>query len=221
MHQSARHRIETVDFLREAWRLMVAASVPVIVVVGLLSLIGFGIDYVENASLSDQAYNIASFITGYYLTIEMLRKGGLLGEGLKAGIWTYFGISLLSGLAILFGALLLIIPGLVLLMRWLPAYGIALAEGTGVIESLEKSWGQTQGHFAALFIAFLVPVSMMVIGLGIYFLPELISDPMVDIFSVVLANILLATFSATMTALGIASYSLLGGRFVEVSEVFS
>jgi hypothetical protein len=54
-----------------------------------------------------------------------------------------FGISIVSTIAILAGLLLLVVPGVVLLLRWSLAYPVMLAEDEGIVGSLRRSWRLT------------------------------------------------------------------------------
>lgn len=61
-----------------------------------------------------------------------------------------FGISIVSTIAILAGLLLLVVPGLVLLLRWSLAYPVMLAEDEGLGGSLRRSWRLTAHHWPLL-----------------------------------------------------------------------
>lgn len=61
-----------------------------------------------------------------------------------------FLVSLVSTLAMLAGLVLLVIPGLILLLRWAVVYPAMLAEDQGVGGSLRRSWDLTRGHWPLL-----------------------------------------------------------------------
>jgi hypothetical protein len=83
-------------------------------------------------------------------------------DALRAGT-KQFGalwlVGLLSGLAELGGLLLLIVPGLVLIIGWMPATAVVMVEGLGSTKALARAWALTRGDrwaIAALFAIFLV-----------------------------------------------------------------
>jgi hypothetical protein len=76
---------------------------------------------------------------------------------------TLFGIALLSGLAIGFGALFLIFPGVYLYCRLMVAAPVAMIEQRGVFDSLSRSFRLTQSNAGR---AFLITLLFMVISLA-------------------------------------------------------
>jgi hypothetical protein len=168
----------------------------------------------------DFLVSIVNFVLGYILSVAMLRKGGLLDSGQHRGLGTYFVVSLLSGVGIAFGALLLIVPGIVLLIRWLPAYGFALADDLNASEALSHSWNMTRPHFWTLLLAALVPMALFVSGAMSYYLAfSNALEP--SIVGLVFANLALGVAAVTFTAVGLASYSLVREGRDGLPEVFA
>lgn len=71
-----------------------------------------------------------------------------------------FGVQLVSGIAVLLGLCLLVVPGVVLAIRWLLPVPVIMTEQCGLGDSLRRSTELTQGHRGALFglvVAWAVP----------------------------------------------------------------
>jgi hypothetical protein len=83
-------------------------------------------------------------------------------------------------IAVMLGLALLVVPGVIILIRWSVALPVLLARDTGIIESLRFSWRITRGHallISATFLITLIPfLAVMVISLlGDY------RDPLISI----------------------------------------
>ncbi len=138
---------------------------------------------------------------------------------MKGGFGTFFGLSLLSGVGIALGLVVLIIPGIVVFVRWAPIYGFGLVDGDGVSAAFEKSWRLTGDHFVAILIAIAVPVAMYLAGFAILFF-NFDAMGMIDLIPSAIANLLLALGGASVGAIGIAVYSLVRDNTAELTEVF-
>ncbi|GAB5347341.1 hypothetical protein [Alteriqipengyuania sp. 357] len=204
----------------EAWRLLAAAPVDVAAYL-LFTIIGVTLaDLFAPEAGGTFAVNFASLAAAFALTLRIVRKGVEGGQRGHRGFLTYLGISFLSGIAIALGLLLLIVPGLILWARWLPAYGYALGEGRGVTEALSDSWEATSGHVGPIICSMLVP---SVIGPGaamaVIFIAEG-SGPAIW-WSSLIANALIYGWQAASIAIGLAVFSLLVRRDSELVDVFS
>ena len=89
----------------------------------------------------------------YWITKSLLEA--LRGRTLPARFWGFFGLGLLSSIAILFGVVLLVIPGIVLAVRWSASAPILVDTDDGVIESLQHSWRLTGPAFWPILVALL------------------------------------------------------------------
>jgi hypothetical protein len=132
----------------------------------------------------------------------------------------YFGLSLLSGLGIVLGIVLLVIPGIVLLVRWLPAYAILLSEDTDVPEALSQSWERTRSQFWPVLAAVLLVLLLGAASAAIYAASE-ISSAVPEEAAIIAGNLALTLTSAVFTALGVAVYRLLGAKADTLGEVFA
>ena len=77
---------------------------------------------------------------------------------------TLFGLLVLSGLAILGGTILCVIPGIYLTCRWWACVPVALIEKRGARESLRRSFELTRGSAGR---AFLIILLYFVLSLGV------------------------------------------------------
>ena len=85
-------------------------------------------------------------------------------------IWKYIGASILAGIAIAIGFLILVVPGVYLAIR-LGFFPYAIVDGgSGPVEALQKSWELTRGsvlHLLGLGIVFALVNFVGVLALGI------------------------------------------------------
>jgi hypothetical protein len=77
-------------------------------------------------------------------------------------------VSLLAGLGIGIGFLLLIIPGLVLLTFWSVVAPVTVIERPGVFSAFSRSWGLVRGHawpvFGTIVLVFLIVVAAAIVA---------------------------------------------------------
>lgn len=169
-----------------------------------------GLDLLTDIADSSFAFGmlLAGIFGSYLLTRSILSAAGFQVQE-KYMIGAFFGVGFLSGLGILFGFLFLIIPGVILWVRWLPAYGILVAEETSAIEALNASWQRTYGNFWPLFAASAVYAAFLLFAVLIYGSPDIFPE-VPRMLALVVGNFLVGLSGAIGVAFGIASYLLLG-----------
>jgi hypothetical protein len=105
-----------------------------------------------------------------------------LGDGLGRGLsrfWPLVGLSICAGLGMIFGFILLIVPGLILLTMWWVAVPACVLDRTGPIRSLERSGDLTRGNRWRIFAVILViGIVSKVVG-AILSVPILLGLPIV------------------------------------------
>jgi hypothetical protein len=99
---------------------------------------------------------LASLLFQYEISLGLLVHYGLVDGGGRRRMWALLGLNILSGLGILLGLILLIIPGAYLMVRWSAAAPALIAEDAGVTESLSRSNEAVEGRFWHVFAALLV-----------------------------------------------------------------
>jgi hypothetical protein len=95
------------------------------------------------------------YIAFQYLRGQPVALGDAVNKGL-ARILPILGLVILFGLGIWVGLLLLIIPGIMLMVRWSVAVPACVLEGTGPAASLGRSAALTKGHRWKIFGIFLL-----------------------------------------------------------------
>lgn len=160
----------------------------------------------------------AASIFGTYLLMARLlaARGRLRASG--ACFWPYLGMAILSMIAVVLGLLLLIVPGIILLVRWSAASGFVVGAGEGVTRSLSASWDATRGHSWAIFFAAIILFFGVALGSG---LAAAIFGLVGDVVADVALAFLEAAAGGAFAALGIAIYCRVHDDAHEVSEVFA
>jgi len=93
--------------------------------------------------------------TVLYLNGERPSFGGCLATGVKAFVPIVI-IGSLSFLGMMLGAMLLIIPGLILLLMWCVVIPVRIVEQTRIGESFGRSRALTKGHRGKIFLLMLM-----------------------------------------------------------------
>jgi hypothetical protein len=211
-------KLDVGEILRETTVVLSSSAGAAAIYVVVLGAIGSAID------LYGASTNIVSTVTtvvgGFLLLRAMLLKSGLLEPGPAARFGAYFGLSLLSGLGILLGFIVLVVPGIVLIVRWLPAYAILLSEDTRVTEALSQSWDRTRSQFWPVLAAVLLVLVLGLVAAVIYAASDITSAVPLKA-AMIAGNLALSLISAVFTALGVAVYRLLGARSDTLGEVFA
>lgn len=208
------------QIMDESMRLARAAMMAVIAYIGGLTVVGVIVDQMTDFAAGNLLFAVTSLALGFYLTMQLLQTGGLAPDGLRAKFGGYFGTSLLSGLAMIAGLLLLVIPGVVLFVRWSPVYGYVMAEGLGVSAGLRKAWDTTAPHFWPLLLAFMPPVALNLAAGGAYIFGTE-ETGLVPLPFAIIANGAMAIAGAGITVIGIAAYALGRDRSADMAEVFA
>jgi hypothetical protein len=95
---------------------------------------------------------VTSLITQYVLSVIAMRRLGLVGDDERGQkILPMVGLLILTGAATLLGLLLLIVPGVILAVRWWIVVPILLAEDVTVGAAMRQSWERTADRFWPIF----------------------------------------------------------------------
>jgi len=169
------------------------------------------------SALFDFASAAVSIFGTYLLLARFLVVRGRFRVG-GGRFWHYFGMAILSTIGAVLGLVLLVVPGIVLLVRWSAASGFVIGAGESVTGSLSASWDATEGHgWAIFFSAVILCVGMLVcFGLvGAIF--DLAGTPIAEVVSAFVG----AAPSGVFAAFGIAIYCRVHDDAREISEVFA
>jgi hypothetical protein len=163
----------------------------------------------------DSLYWLTAIIVwglGYLLLVHLMRVNGPAGEQHFGGVGGYFALGLFAGIAIVVGVILFIIPGLYLMMRWLPAYARYQHAGTDVVGAIRWSWEHTEDIQLPLFLALIGPVLMLAAALtfsiaNAFYLHDIIDPTSIWPFWVI--NLLSSLSVAWTQLLGVAAYRVI------------
>jgi hypothetical protein len=190
-------------------RLIAASWIAVFGCIAALTATGAAIDAVLADQRADVIYSLLSIFTQFLLTSRLLLRAGLHHAWGKPGrAASFIGAGIVTGLAILFG-LLLILPGLYLAARWLLVCPLIVGRGMTMGEALAESWRRTAGHVLP-FIAVLALVFGL--GSGGSLLTMMLTYPAYGPASpvpAVAANLLLSSALVLGWCVAVSAYSIL------------
>ncbi len=122
-------------------------AAPTIAAFVLLLALNVVVDQADNGSGTNLLANIISFVASYFVQRIGLERLGLRASGAPGRFGAIFGLNFLSGLGIVLGLIALVVPGIILTVRWWAADPIVLAEPIGVDDALRRSWRATRTSF--------------------------------------------------------------------------
>ena len=168
------------------------------------------------------------FVVASYLLLTQMM--GAIGRPMRAGprFWSFVGMSILALLGTMVGFVFLIIPGIILLVRWSAANGYVLSGDRSITGSLGASWEATDGHGLSIFGAGLLlwialailssVISGVVLGTGLAVGGSVFSPMMAA--GVTLSSIVDAISNAVSFAFSIAVFHLVSPADESMAEVF-
>ena len=106
---------------------------------------------------------VVSVIAHYWMLAGMTRN--TISPGFDR-IWAFIGISILYGLGIIFGFILLIVPGIILMVRWVAVLPSVIDRDKDAMSAFGDSFDMTNGHSWSIFGAGLILVIAMFIVSG-------------------------------------------------------
>lgn len=131
----------------------------------------------EASNLLTFVISIISLIAQYQLTRAALSSGGCEPV---AAFGSFFILGIVLTIAIGLGFLALVVPGVVLVVRWSASIPALLAEDLSVGEALSRSWDQTRESFWSLLQVFgiLWVPALLAMGLAFFTSPIGVPSPM-------------------------------------------
>jgi hypothetical protein len=170
------------------------------VIAGLLALAGY-----FGQLLGSIVEMIAAFLLQATLVkaVQDVRDGRAdmsIGETVRAAtpyLWTVAAASILAGIAIAIGLVLLIVPGLYLITIWAVIVPAIVLEGAGVFACFGRSQQLVRGHgwqvFGTLVLVFIIMVAVgLVLGIIFAALPRVLNSGLSTIISGTLVSPFLA-----------------------------
>ncbi|MBD2842094.1 glycerophosphoryl diester phosphodiesterase membrane domain-containing protein [Erythrobacter rubeus] len=188
--------------------------------------VGFGFGFQLTESLLAQGVlavvavigaAIAGLLLSYWLYAALVGRTTAPGFG---RFWPWLGIYILYLLGIMFGLVLLIVPGLILGVRWAMALPLVVGSRLPAMDTFGESWEKTRGRSWSIFGSFVI----LVIGVAVFnaimgSLAVLLGGPG-SIGGLLLLAIGDGVSAAIFTALPVAIYRLLHNNTDELAEVF-
>jgi hypothetical protein len=164
MEHASPVRLELGQLLSATMQAMVRSPFVTALVVGVgaaldtwLSFADLDFVYLVSASMT------ASFVAGFVLLRSILRTSGLNTGSIIHDFAGCLTLYVVTTMAIAFGLVLLVIPGMVLAVRWTPALAIYMNEPIGMRETLRRSWAMTDGSEWPIFTAMLITIAIPII----------------------------------------------------------
>lgn len=116
--------------------------------------IGYGLSVLVSLLLYYVTMAAVTHVTVVDLKDQKPTLGPALTRGLRLAL-PLFGLAIVSGFALMFGFLLLVVPGIILGLMWIVAVPVMVEEGTGIIGSLGRSRQLTKGSRGRIFLLML------------------------------------------------------------------
>jgi hypothetical protein len=167
----------------------------------------FGLDYTSfSHELAKGIFNLTVGIVGAYVLFEaMLRETGFLPRGTEDSFLPYVGLSILYTLAVGLGLILIVLPGLFLMARWIVASPLLITRGGGVMAAMRDSWERTRGNEFPILVAVIVLFGLL-IGVSIFAGLSFEED---DPVGIVVSQLASSATSLIGIAMGVALYGLI------------
>jgi hypothetical protein len=192
---------------------------PLIACVLVLSVLATATDMMGYADSSILPLMIIGVVAQAIIVVAALKVGNEPTNA-RPKFARALGIALLSGLGILFGMLLLVLPGILLLIRWWVAVPIALDRDIGVVDALRESWAMTADHMAPI-IGLLAGLGIMfAVTFGVFSMTGVIDEEPMPLVPSLLLN--LVTYGVTNfgTVSTVAVYRAISGQGEDLRAVF-
>jgi hypothetical protein len=172
--------------------------------------------------------NIPVLVVQYYVIRRLVDRNELRSADRLGGFGAFFIAGLLTGLAMILGFVLLVLPGIYLSARWTLVDAVVVAENCGATDAMGRSWEATKGNVLPIIFAGLVISVPSIIGLGLLFSTGIIAGAQGDTQGVgpglsAAINVLLYASQVVGWYFGMALYQLLLGEpaKAQLGEVFA
>jgi len=144
-------------------------------------------------------------------------------EDTKPRYGSMLGMSLFSGLGIVIGFVLLIVPGIYVAARWSLAGAFVVARHERAAASLSASWEATRDNWWPFVLVYLVGLALMgaSIAMVLFAANQALPDSPVPLIQSALTNLLVAAISVGGWLVAAAGFQLLVERAGEFESVFS
>lgn len=150
---------------------------------------------------------VVGIVATYFLLDAVVRRTGLRSRTGGDAFVPFCLMSILATLGVFGGFILLVIPGLVIMARWMLAGTLVVARGDGARQALGESWERTSGAEFAILIALL---ALLIVPIAVVIACAVLFDP-ADPVGIGASQIASSAMSAVIQAMGVALYGLIVG----------
>lgn len=130
---------------------------------------------------------------------QQISLGECVGQAIGK-ILPLIGLGIVMTLGIMFGLILLVIPGLILALMWIVASPVMMAEDKGIIDSLKRSAELTKGSKRWIVLLFVVYIVIATI-LGLFMMPFAFAGTA----AITIAGLVINTLTGAIQGTGIAA----------------
>jgi uncharacterized membrane protein len=152
-------KLKVGDLLGGTWATIVGDRIHAVGALVVLTAVGVLTDTLGNGALI--IASATNLVGAWFVTRTFMERESLVGDR-AVGFGSVFALSLLSGIGTVLGLLLLVVPGILLLVRWIAALPILLAGEAGATDALRQSWDLTRGNVSTILISGLVVFAPLV-----------------------------------------------------------
>jgi hypothetical protein len=164
--------------------------------------------------------SIISMIAIFFFMQHLLRIEDLIER--PGGFGSYFGASLLSGLGMIVGAILLIVPGFFLAARWAAATTLTITRNLSAGDALRESWALTKQSTVLLTIVYFVVLALFIaLAFGVSFGVTMLAGGEENLVSAAVTNGVVDLGTILGVVLNVAIYIELVGRQTEAEAIFA
>lgn len=211
--------------LRTTWALVLRYPLAIALSAGGMAALDSAIDLAAPEGAASFATSILSIGVVYVVFRLLLKKEGLIER--EGSFGSYFAVGFLSGLGVIIGLVLLIVPGLYLMARWSLASALVLARSMKATSALRASAEATRPCvwklvlLYALCLFLYITICLIIGGATGYMAVDLTQVDAVDTWvpGVIVLNLVLNLGVVAGAYLSVAVYQhLLGDR---VEDVFA
>jgi hypothetical protein len=189
------------------------AVTPALIFLVTLTAVNCVIDYFtwDAAPLSQLGATPLRIVIGVFFSYQLLKamvqRTGLRSRGEGDAFLAYFGLTILYGLAVALGLILIVLPALFLIARWSLAQPLVVARGDGVMKAFGESWERTSGNdfpiIAVVILFWLVPIAIS-IAAGVMF-------PKGDLTGILVTQVATSVANLMTLSMGVALYGMIVG----------
>ena len=147
--------LTTGDIIGRTTELLRTNALRVAVAIASTSFLGFAVDLGWIGLDAQFLLTALTIVLQFWITASLLDDLGLR-KATRRRFGAFFLLGIVTGLGLIIGFLFLIIPGVILLVRWSVSVPAVVANDDGFAEAMAYSWSVTQPLFWPILRAFII-----------------------------------------------------------------